>query len=148
MNCICYFYSCEGPKCMFGSIKHFCGCRCPNLISVTTLITIFVWGILRLRKVATSQHPCKINRTDTSATILFIVGLQDFKVIRFTVTSLRFLGETQIRVKVSSRTCVEIWISKTSLSKGLLNKGCNSNHQPHLQYHLKEILQILKQKYH
>jgi hypothetical protein len=71
------------------------------------------------------------------------MGLQDFK-----VTSLRFSRETRIRVRVSSQTGVEIWISKTGLSKGLLGKGCGSNHLPHLHYHLREIPQVLKEKYH
>jgi hypothetical protein len=52
------------------------------------------------------------------------MGLQDFRVIRFRVTTLGFLGETQIRVRVSSWTSVGIWIVETSLSKGLLGEGC------------------------
>jgi hypothetical protein len=45
-------------------------------------------------------------------------------VIRFRVTTLGFLGETQIRVKVSSWTSVRIWILETSLLEGLLGGGC------------------------
>jgi len=54
---------------------------------------------------------------------LVIVGLKDFKVTRFKVITLR-LKEIHIRVKVSSRTSVRIWIMETSLPKGLLNEGC------------------------
>jgi hypothetical protein len=81
-NHICCYYSSKGPKCMLGPIEIFCGCKCPSHTNATTLITILVWGILGLKKVATSQHPYRISWVNTSATILVVVGIHGYKVSR------------------------------------------------------------------
>jgi hypothetical protein len=63
-------------------------------------------------------------------------------VTRFHGYRFRVFKETRIRVRVSSQIGVKILIPKTSLPKGLLGQGCSFDHQPHLHYHLREILQI------
>jgi hypothetical protein len=49
-----------------------------------------------------------------------------------------------MKVRVSSQTCVGIWILEIGLLKGLLGEECGSDHLPHLHYHLREIFHILR----
>jgi hypothetical protein len=41
---------------VLGPIERFCGCKCLSLIGATITVTILVWGILGLKKAATSQQ--------------------------------------------------------------------------------------------
>ncbi len=136
---------------MLGPIECFCGCKCPIHKSVTTLITILVQGIFKVKeshnKLASMQDQLTRYRC-SNLSHNGVSQLQGFKVTGFQGYKFRDFQETRIKVRVPSRIDIEILILEICLPEGLLSKGCGFDHLPHLHYQLKEILKILRQNYH